>query len=82
MTVQDRLRGFIIDELRWDGPGAALTNDYPLIERRVVDSMGIYQIVTFIEGEFGIEVFDEELVPEHFGSIDEIALFIEAKRAS
>lgn len=82
MTVHDNVRGFILDELRWDGPDVQLTNDYPLIERKVVDSMSIFQLVTFLEGEYGIEVSNEELVPDHFGSIDDIARFIEGKRAS
>ena len=77
--VQDRVRRFIKDELNWDG-GGELTDDFPLIERQVLDSLGIFQLVSFLEEEFGIEVLDEELIPENFGTIEGIARLVSAKR--
>lgn len=80
MSIEDRVRGFIVEELNWQGSPAQLTDDYPLLEQGVVDSLGIFQIVSLIESEYGVEVQDEELVPEHFGTIAGIARLVEAKR--
>lgn len=80
MSIENQLRSFIIEELRWNGRSAELTDDYPLIDRGVVDSLGIFSIVSFVESEFGIEVQDEELVPENFGTIAGIARLVGAKR--
>lgn len=82
MSTQDRVRTFIIDELRFRGSAKDLTNDLPLLEREILDSMGIFQVVTFLESEFGIEVDDEELVPDNFGTIDDIARLVESKQGS
>ena len=82
MSIENKLRSFIVEELRWNGRGAELTDDYPLIERGVVDSLGIFSIVSFVESEFGIEVLDEDLVPENFGSIAGIASLVGSKRGS
>lgn len=79
--IESKLRDFIVRELSWNGSRDELTDDYPLIERRVLDSLGIFEVVTFVESEFGIEIVDEELVPEHFGTIDGIARLIESKQA-
>jgi len=79
--IETKLRDFIIQELSWNGTQDDLTYDYPLIERRVLDSLGIFQVVSFVESEFGIEIQDEELVPEHFGTIDGIARLIESKQS-
>jgi acyl carrier protein len=79
--IEDNVRRFIVDELHWDGDGR-LTDDYPLIENHVVDSLGIFQIVSWLESEFGIEVLDEELVPEHFGTIAGIAGLVQSKRST
>jgi len=82
VTTTDQIRSFIGDELVWDGEREELTDDLPLLERHVLDSMGIFNLVSFIESEFGVEVLEEELVPQHFGSIRAIAELIEAKRSA
>lgn len=80
--IEEKLRNFIISELRWNGPQEELSNDYPLIERRVVDSLGLFRMVLFVEGEFGVQIRDEELVAEHFGTIERIASLIRSKQAA
>jgi acyl carrier protein len=52
----------------------------PLIENNLIDSLGIFHIVSFLEREFDVEVLDEELIPEHFGTIGSIARLVESKR--
>jgi acyl carrier protein len=54
----------------------------PLIERGIIDSMGVLDIVTFIESEFKVTVDDEELIPDNFQSISQMALYIEKKRVA
>jgi len=69
-----------MDELRFDGPRSALTDDLPLIEHHVVDSMGLLRLVAWLEATFGIRVEDHEVVPAHFGSIAQIAELVASKR--
>ncbi|MCZ6504931.1 MAG: acyl carrier protein [Actinobacteria bacterium] len=80
MTTQDRVREFISDELNLRVSAGDLVDDYPLLETDVLDSMGIFQVVAFLEDEFGIEVDDAELVPENFETIGSIAKLIDSKR--
>jgi acyl carrier protein len=80
VTTQDTLRTFIIEELQCDLPPGQLTDEYPLIDEQVIDSMGIYEIVTFIENEYGVEVLDDELLPEHFETINAIANLIDSRK--
>jgi acyl carrier protein len=79
MMVRDGVRRFIVDELNFEDRDV-LTDDYPLIENQVIDSLGIFQIVTWLESEFGIAISDEELVPTNFGTIGGIARLVESKR--
>jgi acyl carrier protein len=80
VTTQDTLRTFIADELQCDLPPGHLTDEYPLIDEQVIDSMGIYEIVTFVENEYGIEILDDELLPENFETINAITKLIDSKR--
>lgn len=80
MTVEDRIRQFIVEQIGFEGDPGELTSDYPLLEKGVVDSAGIFQLISFVETEYGIEVEDEELVPEHFGTLGGLSNLVESKR--
>jgi acyl carrier protein len=58
-----------------------LTDDLPLIESGIVDSLGVLEVVSFLEQNFGIKVDDEDLIPENFGSIALLTQFVARKRA-
>lgn len=53
--------------------------DYPLLENGIVDSMGVLDLVSFLEAEYHITIDDEDLVPEHFQTIGRLADFVHAK---
>jgi acyl carrier protein len=46
----------------------------------VLDSVSIYQLVGFMENEFGIEVDDDDLLPDNFSTISAIERLVKAKR--
>lgn len=80
--VNDTIRRFIVEELHWNGSVGGPTDDYDLLQNDVLDSMGIFEIVSFVESEFGIEILDDDLLPENFATIGAITRLIESKRAS
>jgi acyl carrier protein len=54
----------------------------PLLESGVLDSLGVLDLVSFVEQEFSVHVADDELVPENFQTIDRITAFIETKSST
>jgi len=54
-------------------------NEDPLLGNGLIDSLGILEVVTFLEKEFSIIVSDEELLPENFGSIHSLSDFVRQK---
>ena len=60
--------------------GKAITADDPLLDQGLVDSVGIFELVAFIERDFGVHVQDEEIVPENFETARHIARFVERKQ--
>jgi acyl carrier protein len=52
-----------------------------LLDTGIVDSLGTLDIVMFLEEEFGLTVEDEDLVADHFESIESIASFVDSKIA-
>jgi acyl carrier protein len=50
--------------------------DDSLLEKGIIDSTGVLEIVTFLEESFRIEVEDEEIIPSNFDSIDNINSYL------
>jgi len=79
VDVTDVLRRFVLEHF----PTARQTNlpdDAPLLESGIVDSLGILELVTFVTETFGVTVSDEDLQPENFSSIRQLAAFVERRR--
>lgn len=79
MYIEESVRAFILNELRPQVASEELTDDFPLLKNYVIESIGIFLLVNFMEEELGIEVLDEEIVPEHFESIAVIAGYVRSK---
>ena len=79
MTIEDSVRNFILEEVNEEASPQQLTNEHSLIENGVIDSLGIFQLVTFLEDEYGIDVMDDELVLSNFGTLQAIADYVRAK---
>lgn len=79
MTPEESIRRFILEDLNWARPPEDLTDQTPLMESGAVDSIGVYELVGHLETTFGVEILDEELVPENFGTITAIAQLLARK---
>lgn len=77
MRVEDTVRRFILEELAWTGTDE-LTDDYRLLGTGVLDSIGIVHVMSFLEDEYGIHLFDQDVDLRHFGSIESIARLVES----
>jgi acyl carrier protein len=80
VSDEDRIRDLIVGQLSWNGTASELTDDYPLIENHVIDSLGMIDLIGHLESEFGISVGDEDLVPDNFATVSALAAFVESKR--
>jgi acyl carrier protein len=75
----ERVRDFLIEEAHWDAPRAELSDELPLIESRVLDSMLLLRLVAWLESEYAITIADAEVVPSNFGSIERISRLVASK---
>lgn len=64
------------------GPAAleGIDDDAPLFERMVLDSLHLVAIVSELEQRFAITISPEDLVPDNFGSLGQMARFVESRR--
>ena len=59
--------------------GAALADGDSLLQLQILDSTGFLELVSFLEGNFGIKVEDDEMVPENLESLDNIDAYVRRK---
>jgi acyl carrier protein len=79
--MEQRLRAFIRDNFLF-GADMPLAADDSFLELGIIDSTGVLELVDYLAREFGVEVADEELVPENLDSLQNLVGFVERKRAS
>lgn len=75
--IESEIRTYLVDHFL-SGRVEALPTDGSLLGS-VIDSTGLLELVTYLQGHFGITVEDEDVVPENFGSVQQVASYVEGK---
>ena len=73
------IRSFILQKF----PAArrrAINDNTPLLESGIIDSLGVLEVIAYLERSFSIAVSDDELVPDNFANVDRITLFVQNKQ--
>ena len=78
MNNIDKVREFIIEQLLF-GERDKLTDDTPFYNTGLFDSLGMLEVISFLEETFNITVEDDDLIPENFENLNCIAKFLERK---
>ena len=80
MSVRAELEAFIVEEIALGRGLQSIAPDEDLLARGVIDSLGVTQLVAFLEDRYAIRVTDEELTPANFQSLARLEAFVAARR--
>lgn len=80
-AVDQALISFVKQQFLYDRPGVQLCPDTRLIEEAIVDSVGILQLVGFIEKTFDISLRPDDLVLKNFETVAAIRALVLARQA-
>jgi acyl carrier protein len=80
MTTKERVRQFIETNF-YIADKTQLLDDTSLLDKGMVDSTGILEVVAWLESELGVTVDDTEILPENLDSIERIAAYAERKKS-
>ena len=81
MTTKDRVRQFIVKNFYVAEPDK-LPDDASLLERGIIDSTVVLEIIAFVEKTFEIQVSDDDMLPENLDTILRVAAFVERKKTA
>ena len=81
MSEEQTIRNYILENYLFTDDQSALDSGDSFMEKGVVDSTAILEIIYFLEDEFDISIKDEEMVPENLDSVNNIVSFINRKNS-
>ena len=81
MSTEAKIRQFILDNYLFTSDQSLLANDDSFLKKGIIDSTGILEVIQFLTDEFGIEVKDNEMVPENLDSVNNLVAFVARKSA-
>jgi acyl carrier protein len=77
--IEKELRQFVVDNFLFGQRDIEFKNDDSFMERGIVDSTGVLELVGFLEEKYQIKVEGEDLIPDNLDSIQNLHLFLEKK---
>lgn len=81
MSVKDEIKQYIAENILFSSNGFTLDDDESFLEAGVVDSLGVVELVAFVEETYQLEVPDDDIVPANFDSVDNLAAYISRRAA-
>lgn len=82
VDTASRVRSYLIENFLYMHRDAELGDDEQLLERGILDSMGVMELVSFLEEEFGVQLADEEITEANLGTVGSITRLMEWKTRS
>jgi len=80
MSTEDKIRGYILENYLFTDDQSELDSSDSLLEKGIIDSTGIMELVFYLEEDFKIKVEDDEIIPENMDSVNSIVNFIDSKQ--
>jgi acyl carrier protein len=78
--IEQEVRSFVADNFVPLQDGHEIAVDESLTRSGVIDSVGIVELMLFLEATYGIDIPDAEAVPENLDTLRNIARYVRAKR--
>jgi len=79
MVLKDELRQFVTDNFMFGKPCEGFADDDSFIERGIIDSTAVMELVAFLEERYRIKLQDRDLIPDNFDSINNLAQFVASR---
>jgi acyl carrier protein len=79
MSAEEKVRNYILENYLFTDDQSALSSEDSFLNKGILDSTGILEVIYFLEDEFGVSIEDEEMVPENLDSVNNITAFLQRK---
>jgi len=80
IAIKETIKKYIIDNFLFGNETEEIGEDTSFMEKGIIDSTGILELIEFIEETYEVSVGDEELIPENLDSLNNLSRFILSKK--
>ena len=77
--MHEKIRKFIFENFLFYAENNALDNNDSFLEKGILDSTGVMEVINWMEETLGLQVDDVELIHENLDSVNRLADFIKRK---
>ncbi len=78
-AIKATVRQFIVDNYYAAGTGADLNDDDSFLQKGIIDSIGVIELTSFIQNEYGFKISVTDIVPENFDTVNRLTRYIQKK---
>lgn len=79
-TIEQRIRDFVARNLVFSPDGYTYPDDASFLQEGIIDSLGVMQLVEFVQKDFHISVDQQEVTPEYFDSVTRLAAYVRRRQ--
>ena len=77
MSILKDLEKFLLTEIAVDLGKKSLNPDEDLLKQGIIDSLGIMKLVLFLEESYGMQVNNQDIIPENFQCLSSMVKYVE-----
>jgi acyl carrier protein len=81
-NIEQPIRDFIATRLLYSNEGFTHTDDASLLREGIIDSLGVVELVEFLQAHFQVKVEQQDVRPDNFDSVAKMAAFVRRKRGA
>ena len=82
MTARDSIRGYVLENFLFTDDQSQLEDQTSFMEKGIMDSTGILELIMFLETEFGISVDEDDMTAENFDSVANMVSFVDRVKSA
>ncbi len=75
--IKCQIRRFIAQQLLFSDDRFDYEDDASFLENGIIDSVGVLELILFLEQTFGITIGGQDMVPDNFDSVNNLARYVE-----
>src|SRR6266581_2598791 len=76
--AKEKVRAFVLDYAA-DRGVTEVKDDEPLLTTNIIDSLGSFRMIAFLEETFPLTIEDTDMVPENFQTLNDVESFVASK---
>ncbi|GMV32605.1 MAG: acyl carrier protein [Chloroflexi bacterium] len=80
--IENKIRKFLSENFILSEQANQLSPSDSFLEKGIIDSTGILELVFFVEDQFNVQIDTAEVLPENFDSIQNLSAYIRRKQGA